>query len=354
MHPQLQNINKLMQEHLKTPKEKRANFFKEKTNVFLLILFLAFSFLIVGSFREKEIIISNSENSSKKTINLGQLGSIIPSNIKNKDRVNFLFLGMAGENNPAPTLTDTIIIINSGPKAENPIGISIPRDLLVKFPDKNFYTKINAIYQLGGIEILKSKIKEITGLEIDYWAILDLQAVKNIIDEINGIDVFVKEDIYDPAFPAPYNYYETFSLKKGEQHLDGETTLKYIRSRNQKEGDFSRIERQQEVINVLKEKVLSLNLFKDFGTLLKIWKTLDSHSQTNLNLGDIKYAWNLTKKTNLDEIKFITITNDEESGLLVSGQEILGGKIGYVLKPKEGVNNYTKIKEYINQLITNL
>lgn len=354
MHPQLQNINKLMQECLKMPKERKKTFFKKMSNVFLSIMFLVLSLLVVGSFREKEIIISNSENSSKKIINLGQLGSIIPSNIKNKDRVNFLFLGMAGENNPAPTLTDTIIILNSGPKAENPVGISIPRDLLVKFPDKNFYTKINAIYQFGGIEILKSKIKEITGLEIDYWAILDLEAVKNIINEINGINVFVKEDIYDPAFPAPYNSYEIFSLKKGEQHLDGEIALKYLRSRNQKEGDFARIERQQQVINVLKEKVLSLNLLKDFGVLFKIWKTLDSHSQTNLNLSDIKYAWNLAKKTNLDEIKFITINNSEENGLLVSGQEILSGKIGYVLKPKQGVNNYTKIKEYINQLIKNL
>jgi len=173
-----------------------------------------------------------------------------------------------------------------------------------------------------------------------------------LIDQLDGIDVVVRENIYDPKFPAPDDSYEVFSINRGVYRLNGETTLKYIRSRNQIGGDFARIKRQQEVINILKNRILSLNFIWDFPTILGIWRTINSHTYTNIGLDDIKYAWNLAKKTNLDEIKFSSI--DTENHLLVSDEMILGNEKAYVLKPKAGSENYGEIKKYINQLINNL
>ena len=122
----------------------------------------------------------------------------------------------------------------------------------------DYYTKINSIYQDNDVEAVKKIIKETTDLEIDYFIVFDLEGVKKLIDQFNGIDVFVENDIYDPRFPGSDDSYTTFQLEKGNQHLDGETALRYIRSRNQPGGDFARIERQQQVINILKDKILSL------------------------------------------------------------------------------------------------
>jgi len=291
---------------------------------------------------KREIIII-AQNSTHSVINLG---NIIPF-AEEKEKLNFLFLGIGGEINPAPNLTDTIIIINSTPRAENSVAISLPRDLLVKVPNKNYYTKINAIYQNDGIESTKNIIKEITGLEIDYYLVLDLESVKNLIDKLGGIDINVEEDIYDPQFPSQNNSFETFSLKKGVQHLDGETALKYIRTRHQPQGDFSRIKRQQQVISALKNKILSLNFIWNFPTILSIWNTLQKHAATNIGLTDIKYAWNLAKKTSLDEINFNTIAPP----LVISDTAILGNETASVLVPKAGLDNYEEIKNYINDLI---
>jgi anionic cell wall polymer biosynthesis LytR-Cps2A-Psr (LCP) family protein len=319
---------------------------------FGILIIVLISLIVVapkwGISLKREIIIIN-RNANTSTINLGNIGSLLPFQIKGKDRVNFLFLGIPGESNPAPKLTDTILIINSTPKAENPVGISIPRDLLVKYPSANWQTKINALYQGGGIETIKTAISEITGLESNYYLVLDLEGVKKLIDKLDGIDINVEEDIYDPAFPAQYNSYEVFSLKKGLQHLDGETALKYIRTRNQPQGDFSRIRRQQQVISALKNKILSLNLFWNFPKILGLWRILEQNSSTNIGLTDIKYAWNLIKKANLDEIKFNTIAHP----LVVSSTTTLGGETASVLIPKLGLNNYSGIKEYVNQLINN-
>ncbi|MDP2946616.1 MAG: LCP family protein, partial [Nanoarchaeota archaeon] len=311
----------------------------------LISLIIVMPYLGISLKREITIV---AETSNISTINLGHIKPILPFSTDN-NRVNFLLLGIAGEGNSAPELTDTMIIINSTPRADNPVAISVPRDLLVKYPDKNFYTKINALYKYGGIDAIKSEIYEITELSTDYYLVVNLESVKKIIDQLGGIDVDVKEDIFDPKFPAPYNSFEIFSLKRGIQHLDGATALKYIRTRNQPEGDFSRIARQQQVIVALKDKITSLNFILNFPKILGIWNILQDNSYTNLGLTDIKYAWNLIKKTNLDEIKFNAIAPP----LVVSSTTKLGGQEASVLIPSIGTNNYEEIKEFINKLISN-
>lgn len=332
-----------------------GSWWKKIIILILAIVVLASLFLFTPILEKREIIIKGKDSSTTKVIDLGFLGWIFPSKIKDKERVNLLFLGTPGEGNSAPNLTDSIIIINSTPKGENPIGVSIPRDLFVKTPDQEYYTKINALYDNYGIEAIKNKIKEITDLDIDYFIVLDLQGVKKIIDQFDGIDVIVEEDIYDPQFPGLDNSYTTFQLSKGPQHLDGETALKYIRTRHQAGGDFARIKRQQQVINALKEKILSLNFIWNFPTILKTWKTLNAYTHTNIGLSDIKYAWNLAKRINLDEIKFITISNqpNEPNQFLISGYVTIGQTQAYILQPRAGLDNYEEIKNYINQLINN-
>ena len=353
MDPELKKLNKLLLES-ESPKKLKP-IFKKIIAVVILIIVLVSVVVFTPIFEKKEIVIAGQKG-IKKVIDLGKLGLSFPSSIKDKERVNFLFLGIPGQGYSAPTLTDTIIIINSTPKGENPIAISIPRDLFVKFPNQEYYTKINAIYQDEGIKGIKSVIKEITDFDIDYFLVLDLTGVEKLVDKFNGIDVLVENDIYDPNFPKSDGSQEIFSLEKGWHRLDGETALKYIRTRYEPTGDFARIKRQQQVIGVLKDKILSLNLFWNFPTILSIWKTLNNHIHTNIGLTDLKYARNLAKRTDFNEIKFITLSNqpDQEKQLLISDHATLGGKSAYILKPRAGNGNYSEIKNYINQLINSL
>jgi len=357
MDPGLKKMNEmLLKKRPSCAKASEGRPIFKKFILWLLIIAIPISVILFAPlFQEREITISG-EKQSRSIIDLGFLGWIFPSKLKNKDRVNLLFLGIPGEGHQAPNLTDTIIIINSTPKGENAIGASIPRDLFVKNPNNDYYVKINSLYRDEGIDIAKEKIKEITGLNIDYFIILDLDGVKKVIDQLGGIDVIVEKTIYDPRFPAPYDSYEIFTLEKGTHHLNGETTLKYIRSRNQIGGDFARIKRQQQVIGILKDKILALNPIWNFSKLVKIWKTLNEHTYTNIDLTDMKYAWNLVKKNSFSEIKFITLSNqpNEEEQLLESGHTMIGNDQTYILKPRAGLENYQEIKTYINQLINNL
>jgi len=357
MDPGLKKMNEmLLKKQPSSAKAPAGRPILKRFILWLLIIAIPVSVILFAPlFQEREIIISG-EKQSRSIIDLGFLGWIFPSKLKNKDRVNLLFLGIPGEGHQAPNLTDTIIIINSTPKGENATGVSIPRDLFVKNPNNEYYVKVNSLYEDEGIDTTKEKIKKITGLDINYFIVLDLEGVKKVIDQLGGIDVVIEETIYDPRFPAPYDSYEIFTLEKGTHHLNGETTLRYIRSRNQLGGDFARIKRQQQVIGILKDKILALNPIWNFSKLVKIWKTLNEHTHTNIDLTDMKYAWNLIKKNSLSEIKFITLSNqpDKKGQLLESGYTIIGNDQAYILKPKDGLENYEEIKTHINQLINNL
>lgn len=264
-------------------------------------------------------------------------------------RINALFLGMAGEGNNAPNLTDTLIVMSINEKNKEGFLVSIPRDLLVKIPGKNIYTKINALYQEGGLDSLENILNEITGLNFDYDIVIDLEGVKKIIDQVGGIDIFVDNDIYDPDFPGPNNSYQVFALKKGWQHLDGETALKYIRTRHDPTGDFARMNRQQKVLTALKDKISSLHPLWNLAIIFEIWKTVTGHFQTNLSITNIKTFWTMAKDIDLEKIKFKTL--DPTTELLVPDHFVFGNEEAYILKPRAGLNNYSEIRNYINQLI---
>lgn len=314
--------------------------FLTKAIVVLILALLIFPLSKIVT-KKRVIIIENNPNSSYET-------EVIKSSDE-EGQINAIFLGMAGENNNAPNLTDTIIVMSVDKKTKEGFLLSVPRDLFIKIPGTNLYTKINALYQEGGIDSVQSILGEITGLSFDYDIVVDLEGVKRIIDQVGGIDVYVEDDIYDPSFPGPNNSYQLFTLKKGWQHLDGETALKYIRTRHEPTGDFARMARQQKVLIALRERLSSLHPLWDLGIIFDVWKTVTGHFYTNLSFQNIKTFWKMAKNIDLEKIEFKTL--DPPTGLLIPDHALLGNETAYILKPKAGLDNYLEIREYVKQLI---
>ena len=301
----------------------------------------------------------------KLKVNVFSASSFVIQNAKPAEKSGFfaetrniLVLGKSGGNYIAPNLTDTIFVIHiDGPTRKIKI-ISLPRDLAVKIPGNGSVTKINALYQIGleksgveGLNLIQNKVEEVTGLKINSFAMFDLAAVEKIIDDIGGINVFVKEDINDTKFPTNNGRYETFRLEKGTRFLDGKTTLKFIRTRHSSGGDFDRIARQQEVLKALKGKLLSLNPVWNFGKIWSIFRTVQKNLRTDLSLGDMKNIWSLAKNMDLETIKTFSLNTD--SGLIADQKMVLGGNTAYTLVAKPKPFEYTKIKSAVADFIKN-
>lgn len=193
-------------------------------------------------------------------------------------RTNILILGKAGEGYTAPDLTDTIIVASISQTKDHKITmLSLPRDIWL--PD--LAAKLNSVYywgnqkkEGGGIALAKATVESIVGIPIHYAVIIDFNGFKDVIDAIGGVEINVEKSFTDTRFPIPgkendtcggdpeYNCrYETVTFEKGLQMMNGETALKFVRSRHSEdleEGtDLARAKRQELVFSAIRKKLLS-------------------------------------------------------------------------------------------------
>ncbi len=334
--------------------------------VFFLICILIFSYCgFIGyklyKMENKILEITQTEgNSSTETRGFIETAKTLLSNDKvplrddGKGRTNILLLGMSGEGYKSQYLTDTIMLVSIDTKTYKSGMLSIPRDLYVEIPEtNNFHTKINAIYTFSmknkslssseSMNNIKTVIHDVTGQEVHYYLTLDFAGFKNIIDELGGIDVEVENDIYDSRYPGPNYSYETFEIKKGFQHLDAETALKYARVRHISGGDFGRAARQQQVIAASKKKAFSLGTVANPTKITSLIDTLGDHIKTDIQLAEVPTFLDLAHKINIYQTTTRVLDAWSADALLSSTHVEMGGVMAYVLIPK--TKNYKQIYE---------
>lgn len=286
--------------------------------------------------------------------------SLMPEkkNENTPQKINFLLLGNPGPGNNAPNLTDTIILASLKPQDKKIYFFSIPRDLYVRLGESQNFSKINSLYEIGKNQntdfpanLIIEAAQKITGEKIDYFSIMDLSAVKKIVDDLGGLNVDVSETINDPKFPTASNGYETFRIDKGRRYLDGETTLKYLRTRHSSGGDFSRMKRQQDVVEAFREKIFGLNILWDFSKILKIYTELQGHIETNMDFEEMRMIYKIIKKIAPENLIYKVI-DEKETGLVATDNiTIENGLIASIVKPRNGIENYEDIKNFIKSTL---
>lgn len=272
---------------------------------------------------------------------------------------NFLLIGVDQRAAGGPTLTDTIVLASYRHVDKQISMLSFPRDLWVKVPAfgdvYEQYTKINAVYSLGeeygykggGVELLKEVLITHVGVPIQYYAKVNFEGFRSAIDVVNGVDVYVENAFVDYQYPreglenAPWSArWEIVSFEQGWQHMDGDTALKYARSRHAygPEGsDFARARRQQKVILALKDKIMSGGTLLDLGRVKELYLTLVNELDTNITLTEVPLFYRLVGSIeDFSAIKTYVLTDgDGKDGLLyVPDAADFGG--AFVLLPRGG------------------
>jgi LCP family protein required for cell wall assembly len=252
-------------------------------------------------------------------------------------RINILAMGKGGEGHPGGTLTDSIMVISIDPNEKTYAMLSIPRDLYVPIYGTKQYSKINEIYQYGenqkegsGAALIKNTVGNILDLPIHYYLTIDFYGFKQFIDKIGGVDVNVDKAIYDPLYPADdMKNYKTFSIKAGQQHLDGATALKYARSR-ETSSDFDRAARQQKLVDAVRTKLLSTSTLANPKTILSLVNIVGDHVRTDFAPDELYALGKLVME--LDGSRSVSkVLSNATDGELVSDSST--GT--YALKPKE-------------------
>ena len=300
---------------------------------------LAFLIITIGVVHGAFFIwkIANTENkisvkNEKDASFLSTFKDIVaPSKIKLKgmsdDRINILLLGIAGKGKPGNNLTDTIMIASFNTKTGKVALLSIPRDLYVEIPEMNYQGKINSVYEYGlrnfsddnksSMEPIKKVIRNITSLDIDYWAVINFDGFQKAVDAIGGINITNERDILDTRYPGPNYSYETFELSKGFHHLDGATALKYARMRhNDPESDFGRAKRQQQVMQAVKNKIFSTGTLLNAVAINQFLNTLGENVKTNISSSEFGDFLTLIKNLDTNNINNVVLDAWKSDSLL--------------------------------------
>ena len=170
---------------------------------------------------------------------------------KNKS-MTFLMMGIDSKSfsESKGVRSDTIMLFNVDRGTGDIRILSIPRDTRTPIDGRKSKEKINHSFAYGGPELTLKTVEDLLGVDIDHYVVVDYKVVSDYVDLIGGVKFNVPMDISysDPVADPPLK----IDLKAGEQVLDGDKALQYLRYRKgYKNADLGRIEAQQSFLKEL-------------------------------------------------------------------------------------------------------
>lgn len=159
----------------------------------------------------------------------------------------------AGTWTPGEHRSDTIMVLHVPAHRKRAFLISIPRDSYVQIYDENGepagMDKINAAFAAHGPSGYIATVEELTNLRMDHLAIMDWNGFTDLSTAVGGVEVCIAETFTDQS--------QDITWERGCREIEGKEALAYVRTRYGLEnGDFDRIQRQQNFIRSLMSTVL--------------------------------------------------------------------------------------------------
>lgn len=165
--------------------------------------------------------------------------------------------------------TDSLMFATVNPKTKKVSLMSIPRDSRVPIVGKGKEDKINAAHAYGGEEMAIKTVEGFLKVPVDHYIKIDFQGFKGIVDAVGGVTVDVPFDFWERS---DVDYYKKIQFKQGQQNLNGEEALAYVRMRKQDpNGDYGRAARQRQLLAAVAQKLNSTSTvfkIKDLTTVV--------------------------------------------------------------------------------------
>lgn len=224
--------------------------------------------------------------------------------VEEGEPLNILLLGTDGndiertEDNGFVSRSDTIMIVSLNPQNRTTKMLSIPRDTLATIKGYDGYDKINHAFAYGGIELAIDTIQNFLNIPIDYYAVLDMSGLEELIDAVGGIEV---------TSPLTFTYRGTGFVKGETRTVNGVKAMNFARMRyDDPEGEVGRQNRQKLVIKAILDKLLSLNAVSYYPAILEV---VANNVRTNFDLTTILsiYPKYVAALSNISALQFDTL-----------------------------------------------
>jgi polyisoprenyl-teichoic acid--peptidoglycan teichoic acid transferase len=201
----------------------------------------------------------------------------------------------------APGRSDAIMLARfefDGDVARSINVLSIPRDTRVRVPGHGIH-KINAAHAYGGPELTCATVRDLFGIDPDYYIDLNFEGFQQVVDAVGGVDVNVHEPLdYDDNWGKLHIH-----LKPGQQHLNGYRAMGYVRFRHT-DNDLMRAQRQHEFIEALRARVTSPTAFLGLPNAVA---AVRNNLHSNLSMDQMLTLANIARKAPKDAVCLDTL-----------------------------------------------
>ena len=235
--------------------------------------------------------------------------------------------------------SDVNIIAVINPKINKVLLINTPRDYYVQL--HGTYGIKDKLTHAGvyGIEMSKNTMQDLLDININYYAKVSFMTVVNLVDTIDGIDIYSEMDL-TPSIGKSCN------ITEGMHHLDGRCALIFARERHSyASGDRHRGQNQQAVITAIINKLTNPKYLIRYN---KILNNIDGTMETDISYDELT-AFVKSELTNLNKWSVESISLDGTGAY--AGTYSMGSDLElYVMIPDENTVNAAKdkINEYLN------
>ena len=345
-------------------KKRRRKLVTKKRVVLLLILLI----LLGAGWMGSKVLVN------VQRIFKGNVFSILTvTKLKGEDtgRVNILLAGNSADDpgHDGANLTDSIMVVSINTKDNSAFMMSVPRDLWVAIPGYG-HAKINEAYvdgqaghfsesgyPNGGMGLLEEVIQQNLGMPINYYALVDYNALRDSVNAVGGIDFNVQSTdprgLYDPSID-----YATrgplVRLSNGMHHLNGEQALDLARARGDAYGsygfpraDFDRTAHQRQIILAVKNKALTAGVLANPVSLGSLFDSIGQNVHTDMQLSEARRLYDIGKNLKDSNIQSIGLNDANGVNLLASYMAPNGED---ALIPAAGVDDFSKVRAFIQQL----
>lgn len=161
---------------------------------------------------------------------------------------------------------DTLILGHIDPETNKVMMVQFPRDLYVPIADAG-KDKINEALESGKGNLVRT-VEDLTGIEINHYAQVNIAGFKDIVDAIGGVTLCITQ-------PVPFDPQTGIEVTQEELpvvEFDGERALRFVRSRNYPEGDLQRIQNQQKFMSAAISKVTSVGTLLNLGSIRRLMR----------------------------------------------------------------------------------
>lgn len=177
-------------------------------------------------------------------------------------------------------LSDTMLMLRFSPETGKLVVLSVPRDTRTRVAGLGV-TKLNEANAYGGPALAAQSISNLLGgVPVDRYVRINVQGVEKLIDALGGVTVYVPKDMKY----TDHSQHLYIDLKQGEQHLNGEQALQFLRFRYDAYGDIGRVQRQQTLMRALVEQTLSPATLTRIPQILSV---IQENVDTNLTVEEL-------------------------------------------------------------------